>query len=212
MKISFFITRSIVLVSLILISCSDDINELPLEETQHLKTLKNNFPDIYDQIDVSTYQTYSINVQDKGIVSVEAYEIQSNEAIQSYYIDIDGRKLVTSITDQVIIQKDLETNKQFIVPRIYDKQSKRLIPDFEKVQSNFISNINSSKNPEIDICESVCWASYVGCMVGCGVTGITIALQDTVFPGVYDVIAVGVFTACTIGCTLSFDACIAVCQ
>lgn len=211
MKIQFFITRSIVLLVLLFISCSDDVNELSLEDTQHLKTLKNNFPDIYNQIELSTYQTYSINVPDKGIVSVEAYEIQNNEALPSYYIDIDGRKLVTTITDQVIIQKDLETNLQFIVPRVYDTNSKRLMPDFEKVQSGFISKINSGETSEVDICETICWTGYVGCMVGCGVTGITIASQGTIFPDIYDVIAVGVFAACTLACEISIDLCLGGC-
>jgi hypothetical protein len=212
MKISFFITRSILLLSLILISCSDTINELPLEETQHLKILKKNFPDLYNQINVRTYQTHSINVSDKGIVSIEAYEIQNNEAVKSYYIAIDGRKLVTSITDQEIIQKDLETNQQFIVPRIYDRPSKRFIPDFEKAQSGFISNIHSSENSEIDICETRCWTRYVSCMIRCGVTGITIAMQNSIFPDMYDVIAVAVFTGCTLSCESAIDFCITECS
>ncbi|MEP0264943.1 hypothetical protein [Dokdonia sp.] len=211
MKIQFFITRSIVLLVLLFISCSDDVNELPLEDTQHVKTLRNNFPDIYNQIELSTYQTYSINIPNKGIVSVEAYEIQNDETLQSYYIDIDGRKLVTSITDHAIIQKDLKTNQQFIVPRVYDTDSKRLMPDFEKVQSGFISKINSVEDSGIDICETICWTGYVGCMIGCGVTGITIATQGTIFPDIYDVIAVGVFTACVLACEISVDLCLEGC-
>lgn len=212
MKISFFITRSILLLSLILISCSDAINELALEETQHLKILKKNFPNTYDQIEVHTYQTYSINIPGKGIVSVEAYEIQNNKAVKSYYIAIDGRKLVTSITDQEIIQKDLETNQQFIVPRIYDRPSKRFIPDFEKAQSGFISNIHSSENSEIDICETGCWTRYVSCMIRCGVTGITIAMQNSISHGIYDAIAIGVFTSCTLSCESAVDFCITECS
>lgn len=211
MKTHFFITRSIILIALILISCSDDVNELILEDTQQLKTLKNNYPDVYDQIEIDSYQTYSINVAEKGIINVEAYKLQNNSTIQSYYLDIDGRKLITSITDQAIIQTNIETNRQFIIPRVYDEASKRLIPDFEKAQAGFISKINTGGASEIDICETVCWAGYVGCMIGCGVTGITIAMQDTILPGIYDVIGVGVFTACTIGCTFSLDACLASC-
>lgn len=211
MKISFFITRSIVLLSLILISCSDEVNELPLEETQNLRTLKSNFPDVYDQIDINTYQTHSVTVPDKGIVNVEVYEIQNNKVTPSYYLDMNGRKLITSITDYAIIQKDIETNQQFIIPRVYDTKTKRLIPDFEKAQAGFISKINSAETSEVDICETVCLAQYIGCMIGCGITGITIATQDTILPGIYDIIGVGVFTGCAINCTFTLDACLASC-
>ena len=211
MKRNFFIIRTLVLVLFFIMSCSDDNSELLLDETQQLKTLKTDFPNVYEQVDIGSYQTYSVNVPDKGIINVEAYKIHNENSLQSYYVEMDGRKLITSITDKAIIQTNIETNQQFIIPRVYNNESKRLVPDFEKTQSGFIHKTSSSNPSEVGVCESLCWAGYVGCMIGCGVTGITIATQDTILPGIYDVIGVGVFTACAIACEVVLDVCLDAC-
>ncbi len=190
-------------------ACSkQDLTDLPATQPERisLDLLKQKLPDIHSKVDLNSFHVEDFTSKEGTNFHVAGYYVKEAGVVTGFYGELDGKKLYTAFNKTSISQIDLISEQQLVVPKVFDKEQNKLTLDFE----NSSLTIGSLADTEKGICQQLCNAAYLGCIVGCNTVAVGMFFASPLPSPVYVAILAS-FNSCRSSCDDGVLACLQLC-